>query len=154
VFVLAHERNHNSVRSGVYKRIPNFEGNVQHKIHSAHHDVRFIFFLLNLKFCGFITNKCTIYIFSAIENSHLFHFFVEFVNIFIVLTTWIKIRFQQNLQSYRHLLLYPSFNFPFESELFITYALNNYSSAEISHSCGYHTFSKKKNKLEFLTQTI
>jgi len=48
--------------------------------------------------------------------------------------------YQQNLQSYRHLFLYPSINFPFESELFITNAMNNYPSADVSHSCEYHTF--------------
>jgi hypothetical protein len=77
--VLTHERKHSSVSSGVYKRIQNFERKVKRSTYSAYHEVRIILFLLNLKFCGVITNKCAMYIFSTMETSHLFHFFIQFV---------------------------------------------------------------------------
>jgi hypothetical protein len=120
--MLTHERIHNSVRSGVYKLIQNFEKNVQHKTLSAHHEVRGIFFLLNLKFYDFITNKSTIYIISAMETSHVFYCFVQFMAVSYCTYNFNNNSklYQQNLQSYIHFFLYPSFNFPFESELFIT----------------------------------
>lgn len=90
--VLTHERKHSSVRSGVYKWTQNCERKVKHDTCSAYHEVRIILFLLNLKFCGVITNKCKIYIFSTMETSHYFSSLYSSWSFLIAVTTRIKIR--------------------------------------------------------------
>ena len=75
----------------------------------------------------------------------VFHFFVQFVAISYCTYNLNKNSklYQQNIQSYSHLCLYPSPNFPFESELFITYAMNKHPLADVVALADSTHFLKK-----------
>jgi len=120
--VLRHERNHSSVRSGVYTWIQNFERKVQHKTHSAHHEVRGIFFPSKHEIFWFHNQQ--MYNLYFLRHGNLtftvFHFFVQFAAISYCTYNLNKNSkfYQQNLQAYINLFLYPLLKFPFESEFF------------------------------------
>jgi len=68
----------------------------------------------------------------------VFHFFLQFAAISYCTYNLNKNSkfYQQNLQAYIHLFLYPSLNFPFESEFFITCDMNNHHLADVNRTCG------------------